>query len=197
MKQITHTYKTTASSSHMLWWLCVLSGALAATSAPDPSCVFLALYSGDSADALRAETTWFRPGAGRVAFGFYGAANVDCVSPWIQASAFVNVRRAFLKAAECYPRGKYFIRLNIAATPTAASALCRWASGDDYVGQSIHSGGLSFASGSEGYALSRKAVRLLGNCTPSAQFDGFEDSAVGECLWRAGVGLTPIVVGGV
>ena len=165
-------------------------------SAPAPThdnCILLALYSGDTEDAERAETTWFRKG-GRVAFGFYGGADVDCVSPWIQASAFVNVRRAFLKAAECYPRGKCFVRLNIGAAPTAAEAICRRANDADYVGQPIRSGELSFASGPDGYALSRRAVRRLGNCTPSPRFDGFEDSAVGECLWRAGVVLTPIVV---
>jgi len=193
-KQITHTYKTVAAPSHMLWWWIVLSLATTSATAPDPPCILLALYSGDRADALRAEATWFRPGAGRVAFGFYGGAGVECASPWIQASAFVNVRRAFLKAAECYPRAERFVRINIGAAPAAAEAICRRSYGADYAGRPIRSGELSFASGPDGYALSMEAVRRLGNCTPSAQFDGFEDSGVGECMWRVGVGLTVVEV---
>jgi hypothetical protein len=156
--------------------------------------VFLALYSGDRADAARAEATWFSGDKGRVAFGVYSeedARTVRCVSPWRQASAFVNVQAAFMRASECYPRGEHFVRLNIGADPAAAAALVSQAApGIDYLGHPIRSGGLAFASGPDGYVLSMKAVQRLKNCTPSAQFDGFEDSGVGECLWRSGIEFT-------
>ncbi len=96
-----------------------------------------------------------------------------------------------MKAAECYPRGEHFARLNIGADPAAAAALVSQAApGIDYLGHPIRSGALVFASGTDGYVLSMKAVQQLKNCTPSAQFDGFEESGVGECLWRSGIEFT-------
>lgn len=158
--------------------------------------VFIVLYSGDYESAQRAETSWFlqRPGIGRAAFGFYGNTTVECRSHGTHRGVFHDTRQAFLQAARCFPEARFFARLNL-ENGAEMQRHMRYVeelggNASDYVGLPVESDGLVFASVQAGYVLSRDSVRRLESCAPSPQWSGLEDSGVGECMQKAGVGLT-------
>jgi hypothetical protein len=164
------------------------AAAMEAKAVVSPTWVFLALYSGDDESARRAEATWFKGDIGRVAFGVYKSADVECRSRWKQASTFENVRRAFLHAATCYPTAKFFARFNVHSQVDRVQLMQRVGE-VDYFGIPVQSGGLVFASAADGYVLSLKAVRQLAFCNASTDN---EDAGIGECLRDAGIRLSVV-----